>query len=161
GFLDAFNPSYQYDIPLKTGRLVPDKGWVASDYIGIDQGPILAMNANSRTELAREIMRRDPDIPAGLERAGFTGGWLDAGKDKPGEDAEGAGEEADAGQDEAPAPVRSPLKPPEQPNLQSLRMDCQHAPSQANATTPLRPCNGRVGALVRIGVPAHRAAAGL
>src|SRR3546814_1360555 len=26
GFLDAFNPSFKYDIPLKTGRLVPDKG---------------------------------------------------------------------------------------------------------------------------------------
>src|SRR3546814_981499 len=80
---------------------------------------------------------------------------------KPAEDAEEAGKDADPGTDEAPAPVRPPLKPPERPNLQSLRMDCQHAPSQANATTPLRPCNGRVDALVRIGVPARRAAAGL
>src|SRR5690606_30474301 len=29
GFLDAFNPSFDFDIPLKTGRLVPGKGWVA------------------------------------------------------------------------------------------------------------------------------------
>src|SRR3546814_19109624 len=93
GFLDAFNPSFQYDIPLKTGRLVPDKGWVASDYIGIDQGPILAMIANYRNEFVWEIMRRDPYIRAGLERAGFTGGWLDAGKDKPAEDAEEAGKD--------------------------------------------------------------------
>ena len=48
GFLDSFNPSFTYDIPLKTGRMVPGKGWVASDYIGIDQGPILAMIANYR-----------------------------------------------------------------------------------------------------------------
>lgn len=158
GFLDAFNPSFNYDIPLKTGRLVPDKGWVASDYIGIDQGPILAMIANYRNEFVWDIMKRDPYIRAGLERAGFTGGWLDAGKDKP---AEEVGEGAGDGTDETPAPVRPPLKPPERPNLQSLRMDCPHAPSQANATTPLRPCNGRVDALVRIGVPARRAVAGL
>src|SRR3546814_8307218 len=118
------------------------------------------MIANYRTEFVWEIMRRDPYIRAGLERAGFTGGWLDAGKDKPAEDAEEAGKDADPGTDEAPAPVRPPLKPPTRPNLQSLRMDCQHAPSPANATTPLRPCNGRVDALVRIGVPARRAAAG-
>src|SRR3546814_6904331 len=122
GFLDGFNPGFRYDIPLKTGRLVPDKGWGASDYIGIDQGPILAMIANYRNEFVWEIMRRDPYIRAGLERAGFTGGWLDAGKDKPAEDAEEAGKDADPGTDEAPAPVRPPLKPPERPNLQSLRM---------------------------------------
>ena len=158
GFLDAFNPSFEYDIPLKTGRLVPDEGWVASDYIGIDQGPILTMIANYRNEFVWDIMKRDPYIRAGLERAGFTGGWLDAGKDEPGEDAGEAGKEAGAAPDEAPAPVRPPLRPPERPNLQSLRMDCPHAPNQANATTPLRPCNGRVDALVRIGVPAPRPA---
>ncbi len=42
GFLDAFNPSFDYDVPLKTGRLIPGRGWVASDYIGIDQGSFLA-----------------------------------------------------------------------------------------------------------------------
>src|SRR3546814_4931008 len=58
GFLDAFNPSFQYDIPLKTGRLVPDKGWVASDYIGIDQGPILAMiRSEEHTSELQSLMR--------------------------------------------------------------------------------------------------------
>ena len=76
GFLDAFNPSFSYDIPLKTGRLVPDKGWVASDYIGIDQGPILAMIANYRDEFVWKRMRENTYIRKGLERAGFTGGWL-------------------------------------------------------------------------------------
>lgn len=76
GFLDSFNPSFDFDIPLKTGRLVPGKGWVASDYIGIDQGPILAMIANYRNEFVWTVMKKSPYIRAGLERADFRGGWL-------------------------------------------------------------------------------------
>ena len=63
-------------MPLKTGRLVPGGGWVASDYIGIDQGPILAMIANYRNEFVWRVMRRNAYVRKGLERAGFTGGWL-------------------------------------------------------------------------------------
>ncbi|MDH4908248.1 glucoamylase family protein [Xanthomonas euvesicatoria] len=76
GFLDSFNPSFNYDIPIKTGRMVPDRGWVASDYIAIDQGPILAMIANYQNEFVWNVMKKNPYIRAGLERAGFTGGWL-------------------------------------------------------------------------------------
>ncbi|HVJ36950.1 MAG TPA: glucoamylase family protein [Stenotrophomonas sp.] len=76
GFLDSFNPSFNYEIPLKTGRLVPDRGWVASDYIAIDQGPILTMIANYRNEFVWTVMKKNPYIRKGLERAGFTGGWL-------------------------------------------------------------------------------------
>ncbi|MCC4618892.1 hypothetical protein LL965_01910 [Xanthomonas cassavae CFBP 4642] len=76
GFLDSFNPSFNYDIPLKTGRMVPNRGWVAGDYIGIDQGPILTMIANYQTEFVWNVMKKNPYIRAGLERAGFTGGWL-------------------------------------------------------------------------------------
>ncbi|MEP6634677.1 MAG: glucoamylase family protein [Luteimonas sp.] len=83
GFLDAFNRSFNYDIPLKTGRLVPEEGWVASDYIGIDQGPILAMIANYRDGFVWNVMKRNKYIRIGLERAGFTGGWLaDKGESK-------------------------------------------------------------------------------
>ncbi len=77
GFLDSFNPSFDYDIPLKTGHLVPGFGWVASDYIGIDQGPILAMIENYRSDFVWRVMRRNPYIRRGLQRAGFTGGWLE------------------------------------------------------------------------------------
>lgn len=81
GFLDAFNPSFRYqNVALKTGRVIPDFGWVASDYIGIDQGPIVLMIENYRNEFVWRTMRENPYIRAGLERAGFTGGWLD-GKD--------------------------------------------------------------------------------
>jgi len=76
GFLDSFNPSFNWDIPLKTGRLVPDRGWVASDYIAIDQGPILTMIANYRNEFVWNVMKKNKYIRTGLERAGFTGGWL-------------------------------------------------------------------------------------
>ena len=76
GFLDSFNPSFNYDIPLKTGRLVPNEGWVASDYIGIDQGPILTMIANYRDDFVWNVMKRNPYVRAGLEKAGFKGGWL-------------------------------------------------------------------------------------
>ena len=77
GFLDAFNPSFTYDVPLKTGNLIPGFGWVASDYIGIDQGPIIAMIENYRDDFVWKVMRKNPYIRRGLQRAGFTGGWLD------------------------------------------------------------------------------------
>ncbi len=76
GFLDSFNPSFDYDIPLKTGRLIPGRGWVASDYIAIDQGPILLGIANYRDEFVWNVMKKNPYIRKGLERAGFSGGWL-------------------------------------------------------------------------------------
>lgn len=77
GFLDSFNPSFDFDIPLKTGRLVPGEGWVASDYIGIDQGPILTMISNYRNEFVWNVMKRNPYVRDGLQKAGFKGGWLE------------------------------------------------------------------------------------
>ena len=38
GFLDAFNPSFDYDVPAAPRPLVPGFGWVDGDYLGIDQG---------------------------------------------------------------------------------------------------------------------------
>jgi hypothetical protein len=77
GFLDAVNPSFTYtDVPLQHGRLVENLGWIANDYLGIDQGPIVAMIENYRSGLIWQIMHRNPYIRRGLERAGFTGGWL-------------------------------------------------------------------------------------
>jgi hypothetical protein len=76
GFLDAFNPSFDFDVPLHHGQRVPGFGWVDTDYLGIDQGPIIAMIENYRSGLVWKVMRRNPYIRRGLERAGFTGGWL-------------------------------------------------------------------------------------
>ncbi len=78
GFYDAFNPSFDYDVPLRHGRRIPGAGWVDTDYLGIDQGPIVAMIENYRTGLVWRTMRENLHIRRGLERAGFTGGWLDS-----------------------------------------------------------------------------------
>jgi hypothetical protein len=78
GFLDAFNPSLRTQMPLQHGRIVPGVGWFDTDYLGIDQGPIVAMIENLRSELVWRHMRDNPYIIEGLRRAGFTGGWLDS-----------------------------------------------------------------------------------
>lgn len=78
GFLDAFNETFQSEVRLKHGRVVPGLGWYADDYLGIDQGAILTMIENHRTGLIWRIMRRNPYIRTGLQRAGFSGGWLAA-----------------------------------------------------------------------------------
>jgi hypothetical protein len=44
--------------------------------LGIDQGPIIAMIENYRSDLIWKTMRKNPYIAAGLKKAGFTGGWL-------------------------------------------------------------------------------------
>jgi hypothetical protein len=78
GFVDAFNPSFKYeDVILKFGRVLPDVGWVDSDYLGIDQGLTIAMIENFRSGLIWRVMRKCPYLRRGLERAGFQGGWLD------------------------------------------------------------------------------------
>ena len=80
GFLDAFNPTLVAPLPGKPllhGRIIPGLCWVDGDYLGIDQGPIVAMIANHRDDFIWQRMRRSAPVVAGLRRAGFTGGWLD------------------------------------------------------------------------------------
>jgi hypothetical protein len=78
GFFDSLNPSFTAPAKLRHGRIVPGKGWYDTDYLGIDQGPILAMIENHRSGLVWKILRGNPHIRRGLELAGFTGGWLGA-----------------------------------------------------------------------------------
>lgn len=77
GFVDAFNPTLRAAPQLKHGRIDPQQGWFDVDYLGIDQGPILAMIENHRSGLVWETMKKNPHIVRGLQRAGFTGGWLE------------------------------------------------------------------------------------
>lgn len=80
GFFDAFNPTLSDPAvagKLLAGRVVPGLAWVDSDYLGIDQGPIVAMIANHRDGLVWKAMRRCKPVVAGLRKAGFAGGWLD------------------------------------------------------------------------------------
>lgn len=66
GFKDAFNLTYP-----------SEGGWFDHDYLGIDQGPILLQIENYRTELIWDLMKKNPYIIKGLNKAGFAGGWLD------------------------------------------------------------------------------------
>jgi hypothetical protein len=68
GFADAFNPTY----------ITPRRpeGWYDPDYIGIDQGPIAIMIENLRNGFVWKVMKKNPYIVRGLQRAGFSGGWL-------------------------------------------------------------------------------------
>ena len=77
GFVDAFNPSLGDSVHVRAGRIVPGMGWFDTDYLGIDQGPIVMMLENARSGLVWKVMRRNPYVVRGLCRAGFRGGWLD------------------------------------------------------------------------------------
>ncbi len=63
GFKDAFNPTFEQSKP---------SGWVDSECVGIDQGPILLMIENYRTGSVWKVMEKDPYIQAGLKKAGFV-----------------------------------------------------------------------------------------
>jgi hypothetical protein len=77
GFLDAFNPTLRTSDKVTAGKVDPTLGWFDVDYLGIDQGPIVAMIENYRSGLVWKAMRKNPHIIRGLKRAGFTGGWLE------------------------------------------------------------------------------------
>ncbi len=70
GFKDAFNPSFTFEPGC-------ENGWFDVDYLGIDQGPIVLMIENYRSGFIWNLMKKNRYIVAGLQRAGFQGGWLD------------------------------------------------------------------------------------
>jgi len=74
GFLDALNPTFTGTPTM--GHVVPGVGWFDTDYLGIDQGPILAMAENYRSDLIWRLLRGNAHIVLGLCRAGFSSGWL-------------------------------------------------------------------------------------
>ena len=51
-------------------------GWTSKEWVGIDQGPVMLMVENFRSEFVWEVMRKDPVLLRGLRRAGFEGRWL-------------------------------------------------------------------------------------
>lgn len=78
GFVDAINPTLNLPgAKVSAGQIVPGLGWFDIDYLGIDEGPILAMCENFRTGLVWKYMHRNPHVIQGLRAAGFSGGWLD------------------------------------------------------------------------------------
>jgi len=74
GFRDAFNSSFPAADQQRGER---DPRWVDPDYVGIDEGPILAMIENYRSDLIWRVMRGNRYLRQGLEGAGFSGGWLE------------------------------------------------------------------------------------
>jgi hypothetical protein len=82
GFLDAFNPTLTAQVPVQHGRVDPVLGWFDGDYLGINQGPIIAMIENYRSGLVWRVMSRNRHIVRGLGRAGFTDGWLEGAADR-------------------------------------------------------------------------------
>jgi len=67
GFKCSFNPTFS---------TASSKEWISKGYYGLDQGPIILMIENYRSEFLWQLMRRCPYIIDGLRRAGFAGGWL-------------------------------------------------------------------------------------
>jgi hypothetical protein len=66
-FVSSFNP---------TLSSADGGAWVSAGHFGLDQGIVVMMIENHRTQLIWRLMRDCPYIGAGLRRAGFRGGWL-------------------------------------------------------------------------------------
>jgi hypothetical protein len=49
---------------------------VAQDYYAIDQGPVVLMIENYRSDFVWKLMRGCPYVVNGLRAAGFDGAWL-------------------------------------------------------------------------------------
>jgi predicted esterase len=83
GFFDGYNETFA-DLSKSPNAQKGYSYWVDRDYLGIDQGPIVLMIENYRSQLIWNLMKKNPYIVRGLQRAGFTGGWLDrVGEGKP------------------------------------------------------------------------------
>src|SRR5450756_21626 len=62
--------------PTLTGAT--GSAWVSAGHFGLDQGIVLMMIENHRTQRIWQLMRECPHVRNGLHRAGFRGGWLQA-----------------------------------------------------------------------------------
>ena len=69
GLEATFNPTFPDERTRKCG-------WLSPWHYGINQGPIVLMIENFRSEWLWRLMRTCPYIVKGLQQAGFTGGWL-------------------------------------------------------------------------------------
>lgn len=69
GFKSTFNPTY----PCNAHAVY---GWMSPFHFAINEGPVLLMIENYRSEQIWTLMRHNPAIICGLQRAGFSGGWL-------------------------------------------------------------------------------------
>jgi hypothetical protein len=70
GFDSSFNPVFH-----TPG--VGECGWISPWKFGLNEGPMVIMIENFRSQLIWNIIKKCGYITNGLRRAGFTGGWLD------------------------------------------------------------------------------------
>jgi hypothetical protein len=70
GFDASFNPFY-------TIAGIGGIGWVSPWKFGLNEGPMVIMIENFRTQFVWNTIKQCEYITNGLRRAGFTGGWLD------------------------------------------------------------------------------------
>ena len=73
GFKASFNPTYPGEPGSRHGW------WVSPWHFGINEGPVVLMIENFRNGFLWQLMRDCSYVRSGLQRAGFTGGWLSAG----------------------------------------------------------------------------------
>lgn len=66
-YASSFNP---------TLASADQRAWVSAGHFGLDQGIVVLMIENHRTQLIWRLMRDCPHVSTGLRRAGFRGGWL-------------------------------------------------------------------------------------
>ncbi len=68
GFAASFNPMFPSSSPLHF--------WRSKDNYGLNHGPLILMVENFRSGLIWRLMRNCQPVVRGLQRAGFSGGWL-------------------------------------------------------------------------------------
>ncbi len=71
GFKSTFNPTY----PCESHAAY---GWMSPWHFAINEGPVMLMIENYRSEMIWRLMRKNRYVIQGLRRAGFSGGWLQA-----------------------------------------------------------------------------------
>ena len=76
GFASSFNPSF----PATVSEADDDRAscWVSPSHYAINQGPVVLMIENYRSDLIWRLWRECSYVVTGLRRAGFAGGWLSA-----------------------------------------------------------------------------------
>jgi hypothetical protein len=70
GLTCSFNPTFR-------GAGAAANGWFSTQYYGLNEAPIVIMIEQSRSGLLWTLMKRCRPLITGLQRAGFSGGWLD------------------------------------------------------------------------------------
>ncbi len=68
GFYDAFNTTYS----SKSGNTWNRGEWFSNGYLAIDEGPIINMIENYRSQLLWNLFMSNPEIQSALDRMGFV-----------------------------------------------------------------------------------------